>query len=66
MPPKHARYGEGSFNGENPPEEFTIKGNERSMKYHTPESPSYERTNADVWFNSAEAAERAGFTRSQR
>jgi small subunit ribosomal protein S16 len=43
------------------PEGFPIKGNEDSMKYHTPESPWYERTVAEVWFASAEAAEAAGF-----
>lgn len=60
------RYGEGSFIGDTPPEAFTIKGNERSMKYHTPESAGYERTMTDVWFSSEEAAERAGFKRAQR
>lgn len=60
------RYGEGSFIGENPPEGYTIKGNERSMKYHVPTGAGYERTNADVWFNSEEAAQRAGFTRASR
>ncbi|MFN3217638.1 MAG: 30S ribosomal protein S16 [Acidimicrobiales bacterium] len=43
------------------PEGFPIKGNEDSMKYHTPESPWYDRTVAEVWFASAEAAEAAGF-----
>lgn len=43
------------------PEGFPIKGNEDSMKYHTPDSPWYERTVAEVWFASAEAAEAAGF-----
>ncbi|SDL55184.1 hypothetical protein SAMN04488242_1913 [Tessaracoccus oleiagri] len=61
-----ARYGEGSYVGETPPEGFTIKGNERSMKYHVPGSGGYERTIAEVWFESEEAAERAGFTRAQR
>lgn len=60
------RYGDGSFIGEEPPEGFTIKGNERSMKYHTGESAGYDRTITDVWFNSEEAAQRAGFTRAQR
>lgn len=59
-------YGEGSYVGEEPPSEFTIKGNERSMKFHTDDSAGYERTIADVWFNSVEAAEKAGFTRAQR
>ena len=55
-------YGEGSFRGaEAPSEDFTIKGNEDSMKYHTPESPWYGRTVAEVWFNSEEAAQAAGF-----
>jgi hypothetical protein len=31
------------------------------MKFHTPESPYYDRTVAEVWFASAEAAEAAGF-----
>lgn len=59
-------YGEGSYVGTEPPEGFAIKGNERSMKYHTPESGGYERTIADVWFNSEDAAQAAGFTRAQR
>jgi len=59
-------FGEGSYVGAEPPEGFTIKGNDRSMKYHVPESGGYERTNADVWFNSEEAAQAAGFTRAQR
>jgi large subunit ribosomal protein L17 len=54
-------YGEGSYVGENPPEGYDIKGNADSMKYHTPESPYYGRTVAEVWFATAEAAEAAGF-----
>jgi large subunit ribosomal protein L17 len=56
-----APYGEDSFRGENPPEGFDIKGNEDSMKFHTPESPWYGRTVAEVWFRTTEAAEKAGF-----
>ncbi len=59
-------YGEGSYVGETPPEGFTIKGNERSKKYHLAGSGGYDRTIAEVWFNSEEAAEKAGFTRAQR
>jgi len=59
-------YGAGSYVGTKPPAGFEIKGNERSMKYHTPDSPAYERTISDVWFSSAEAAEANGFTRAQR
>ncbi|MFW6597040.1 hypothetical protein ACQBAU_06080 [Propionibacteriaceae bacterium Y2011] len=59
-------YGAGSYVGSKPPTGFDVKGNERSMKYHTPDSPAYERTISDVWFNSAEAAEQNGFVRAQR
>lgn len=58
-------YGTGSYVGEEPPAGYRIKGNERSMKYHTDDSAGYERTIADVWFNSVEAAEKAGFTRAE-
>jgi len=61
------RYeGEGVYVGHEPPDGFTIKGNERSMKYHVPESSGYGRTIAEVWFNSEEAAQQAGFVRAQR
>jgi hypothetical protein len=61
------RYeGEGVYMGSEPPEGFTIKGNQRSMKYHVPESAGYGRTVAEVWFNSEEAAQQAGFVRAQR
>ena len=59
-------YGDGSYVGDNPPEGFTIKGNERSKKYHVTGTGGYERTIAEVWFNSEEAAEAAGFTKAQR
>ena len=58
--------GEGVYMGSEPPEGFTIKGNQRSMKYHVPESAGYSRTVAEVWFNSEEAAQQAGFVRAQR
>ncbi|MFW6598827.1 50S ribosomal protein L17 [Propionibacteriaceae bacterium Y2011] len=54
-------YGDDSYRGEEPPAGFDVKGNEDSMKFHTPESPWYGRTIAEVWFTSAEAAEAAGF-----
>jgi hypothetical protein len=56
------RFGEGSFVGDNPPEGYYIKGNERSMKYHTPDSPMYDVTTPEVWFSSEEAAQGAGFS----
>lgn len=59
-------YGEGSYVGSEPPEGYNIKGNERSMKFHTPDAAGYDRTNADVWFNSEQAALAAGFTRAMR
>jgi hypothetical protein len=59
-------YGEGSYVGDNPPEGYTIKGNASSKKYHLPGQSAYDRCIAEVWFNSAEAAERAGFTAAKR
>ncbi|MGA4670319.1 hypothetical protein ACPCG0_11090 [Propionibacteriaceae bacterium Y1923] len=59
-------YGEGAYVGTEPPEGYIIKGNERSKKYHVPESGGYERTIADVWFNSEDAAQAAGFSKAQR
>lgn len=59
-------YGEGAYVGSEPPEGYTIKGNERSKKYHVAGTGGYERTIAEVWFNSEEAAEAAGFTKAQR
>ena len=56
-----SKYGENAFEGAEPPAGFDIKGNENSMLYHTPDSPFYEATKAEVWFNSVEAAEAAGF-----
>jgi large subunit ribosomal protein L22 len=44
------------------PEGYTIKGNADSMLYHTPESPYYGRTEAEVWFDTVDNAEAAGFT----
>jgi small subunit ribosomal protein S2 len=47
------------------PEGFEIKGNKNSMKYHAASSPWYARTNAEVWFRTAEAAEAAGFANAE-
>ena len=55
----------GAYVGVEPPAGYTIKGNERSMKYHLPDSNSFGRTIAQVWFASEEAAQQAGFTRAQ-
>ena len=56
-----AETAEGGYRGENPPKGYDIKGSEDSRKFHTPESPWYDQTIAEVWFDSAEAAEAAGF-----
>jgi large subunit ribosomal protein L22 len=44
------------------PEGFEVKGNAQSMKYHVPGSRYYNATKAEYWFESAEAAEAAGFS----
>lgn len=59
-------FGPDSYKGDNPPEGFIIKGNERSMKYHVPGTGGYERTIAEIWFTTEEAAQAAGFTKAQR
>jgi len=43
------------------PAGWTIKGNADSMLYHTPASPSYEATIAEIWFADEATAEAAGF-----
>ena len=52
----------GSVRGAKAPSGYLIKGNEDSMYYHTPESPWYDQTVAELWFSSAEDAEAAGFS----
>jgi large subunit ribosomal protein L17 len=60
-----APYGEGSHapldDPTEAPEGFPVKGNEDSKLYHVLGSSHYDRTEAEVWFASAEAAEAAGF-----
>ena len=46
------------------PEGFPVKGNENSMKFHEPDGQWYGQTVAEVWFDSVESAEAAGFTRA--
>lgn len=43
------------------PEGFEVKGNADSMKYHVPGSRWYSSTKAEIWFDSAESAEAAGY-----
>ena len=52
----HAALADGSQ-----PAGFDIKGNADSMLYHVPGSSHYEQTVAEVWFDTAESAEAAGF-----
>jgi large subunit ribosomal protein L17 len=61
-----APYGEGSHapleDVSEAPEGFEVKGNADSMLYHVPGSSHYDRTVAEVWFATPEAAEAAGFS----
>ena len=43
------------------PEGFEIKGNANSMKYHVPGGRYYDITIGDVFFDTAEHAEAAGY-----
>jgi hypothetical protein len=45
----------------NGPDTHPIKGNKDSMLYHTPDSRYYKITKAEVWFDTEEHAEAAGF-----
>jgi large subunit ribosomal protein L22 len=58
-------HGEGShapLDDDEMPEGYPIKGNAGSMLYHTPDSRYYKATKAEVWFDSEESAEAAGFS----
>jgi len=60
-----APFGKGSkapLKSGNAPKGFPIKGNADSGLYHTEDSPWYEQTVAEVWFDTVESAEAAGFT----
>ena len=43
------------------PEAFPIKGNANTYLYHTPDSPFYHRTKAELCFANEEAAQKNGF-----
>jgi large subunit ribosomal protein L17 len=51
-------------NAEQAPEGFEIKGNRDSMKFHEPDGQWYTQTVAELWFDTADSAEAAGFTRA--
>jgi large subunit ribosomal protein L17 len=62
-----APYGEGShaaLDDGTAPEGFPIKGDVDAMVYYEPGSSAYDSTDAEVWFESDEAAEDAGFSRA--
>lgn len=42
--------------------EPVIKGNTRTKRYHTPDSPYFNRTKGDILFATVAEAERAGYT----
>ncbi len=44
------------------PEGFPIKGNADSMKYHTPDGRWFASAVAEIWFDTVESAEAAGYT----
>jgi large subunit ribosomal protein L17 len=50
--------------GSSPDENYTIKGNAGSGKYHEPDGQWFEQTHAEFWFKSAEDAEAAGFEKA--
>jgi large subunit ribosomal protein L17 len=51
-------------NADKAPEGFPVKGNEGSMKYHTPDGQWFDQTTAEVWFDTEESAQAAGFTKA--
>ncbi|MDR1807525.1 MAG: hypothetical protein LBR33_06390 [Propionibacteriaceae bacterium] len=63
--PRVGDYETDSYIGTTPPEGFVIKANARSKKYHLPGMRNYDRTIAEVWFATEEAAEAAGFTKAE-
>lgn len=48
------------------PQGWAIKGNAGSMLFHTPDSPSYAESRAEVWFESEQTARAAGFAHWDR
>ncbi len=46
------------------PEGFPIKGNADSMKYHEPDGQWYGSAVAEIWFDTADSAEAAGYTKA--
>jgi len=62
-----APFGKGSkapLKSGNAPKGFPIKGNADSGLYHTEDGQWYEQTVAEVWFDTVESAEAAGFKKA--
>jgi hypothetical protein len=63
--PMREQFGAGAASpredGSAPSPRHTIKGNADTMLFHTPDSPHYDRTEAEVWFTDEESAKAAGF-----
>ena len=60
-------YGPGSkapLKSGNAPKGHEIKGNADSGLYHTPDGQWYDATVAEVWFDTEESAQAAGFTKA--
>ena len=59
-------YGRGSAwagpDGAGPPD-WVVLGDERGMRYHTPDSPGYSESTAKIWFVDEQTARNAGFSR---
>lgn len=48
------------------PADFPIKGNANSYLYHTPDSPFYYRTKAELCFATEESARKNGYHSAKR
>lgn len=48
------------------PAGYAVKGNQGSMLFHTAESPNFDSSRGDVWFDSEESAKAAGFVHWDR
>lgn len=56
----HETWSRRSVRAAEPVVERLVEGKQSSMIFHAPGSPGYERTRADVWFETADEAA-AGF-----
>lgn len=68
-PTAESPYGPGSALADeegNGPQGWPVKGNAGSMLFHTPDSPRYASSRAEVWFVDEQAARDAGFAHWDR